>query len=148
MSFLLTAHSQRIKESSSLYCIRLNVQMAPRKKTSSHAVPSRSGKKAGKKGNIRNKNQMEASPEAPASPDITSKFEEPSVQPSPLESECEGKDEFHYASSRPGHQIESRSSEAARLRKRSHSLPSSSQSQIASHGDSESASAGNNTGKM
>ncbi|KAL4776407.1 hypothetical protein BDW60DRAFT_224138 [Aspergillus nidulans var. acristatus] len=119
--------------------------MAPRKKTSSHAVPSRSGKKAGKKGNIRNKNQMEASPEAPASPDITSKFEEPSVQPSPLESECEGKDEFHYASSRPGHQIESRSSEAARLRKRSHSLPSSSQSQIASHGDSESASAGNNT---
>ncbi|KAL4821783.1 hypothetical protein BDW67DRAFT_171829 [Aspergillus spinulosporus] len=118
--------------------------MAPRKKIS-HVVPSRSGKKAGKKGNVRNKKQTKGSPEAPASPDVTSKFEEPSVQPSPLESECEGKDEFHSASSRPEDQIESRSSETTRLRKRSHSLPSSSQSQVASHGDIESASAGINT---
>ncbi|KAL4752918.1 hypothetical protein BDW72DRAFT_211021 [Aspergillus terricola var. indicus] len=119
--------------------------MAPRKKTSSHAVPSRSGKKAGKKGNVRNKNQTKASPEASASPDVTSKFEDPSVQPSPLESECEGKDESHYASSHPGDQTESRSSEAAHLRKRSHSLPSSSQRQIASYRHGESVSAGNNT---
>ncbi|KAL4735714.1 hypothetical protein BDV11DRAFT_208264 [Aspergillus similis] len=119
--------------------------MAPRKKTSSHSVPLRSGKKAGKKGNVRNKNQTKASPEAPASPDVKSKFEEPSVQPSPLESECEGKDEFHCASNRPGDQNESCSSGAAHLKKRSHSLPSSNQSQIASHRDSENASAGNNT---
>ncbi|KAL6234838.1 hypothetical protein BDW75DRAFT_240763 [Aspergillus navahoensis] len=104
---------------------------------------SRSGKKAGKKGNARNKNRAKATSKALASPDIELKFEDLSVQPSPLESGCEEEDEIHHASSRPANQTEILSSGSAHSRKRSHSLPS--QSQIVGHCDGESASAGNNT---
>ncbi|KAL4999678.1 hypothetical protein BDV10DRAFT_200552 [Aspergillus recurvatus] len=117
--------------------------MVPRKKTSSQAMPSRSGKKAGKKSNARNKHQVKLTSKCPASPDVESKFEEPSVQPSPLGSECEGEDEIYHASSRPRGQAETLSSGAAHSRERSHSLPS--QSQIASHCDSEFPSAANDS---
>ncbi|KAL4990592.1 hypothetical protein BDW68DRAFT_194252 [Aspergillus falconensis] len=99
-------------------------------------MPSRSGMRAGKKSNARNKNQVKATSKGPASPDVESKFEEPSMPPSPLESECEGKDENRHVSSLPEDQTETLPSGAAHSRKRSYSLPS--QRQIASFFDSNS----------
>ncbi|RDW60480.1 uncharacterized protein DSM5745_10938 [Aspergillus mulundensis] len=123
--------------------------MAPHKKKSIHFGPSHSGKKPGNKGKVHKKKRAKTTSNAgraSESSDVASKFEDPSMQASPWESESEGekKEDFHHESSRPGSQAETLSSgiRLAHARKRSHSLPS----QIV--GDRTSAGEGTLNGKL